>query len=168
MRRVITGQKNGKAVILDDAEVPSGDAMGMTVTGLWATANTPTVPIENLDCIKQFKYTFPKPEGTLLWIWTFPPDKVVAKKAKEKGIDLDAEWRKIFNEDFGRHTTDTVDYDYIVSGEIWLEIDDGVEVHLNAGDCVVQNGVRHAWRNKSDKDCLMLCVLVGANRKKGL
>jgi hypothetical protein len=45
----------------------------------------------------------------------------------------------------GMHTTDTVDFDVIVSGEVFLELDDGSEVLLKAGDCVVQNGTRHAW-----------------------
>src|SRR5205814_587568 len=50
----------------------------------------------------------------------------------------------------GMHTTDTVDIDYIVSGELWLELDDGQEVHLEAGDSVVQNGTRHKWHNRTD------------------
>ena len=33
-------------------------------------------------------------------------------------------------------------------GAIWLELDDGKIVHLKRGDVVVQNGTRHAWRNK--------------------
>ncbi len=44
----------------------------------------------------------------------------------------------------GMHTTDTVDFDVILSGEVYLELDDGAEVLLKAGDCVVQNGTRHA------------------------
>jgi mannose-6-phosphate isomerase-like protein (cupin superfamily) len=168
MRRVVTGQKNEKSVILDDANVPSGDVWGLEVTGLWETANIPRVPLENLDGIKQFHFQFPKPEGTVFWIWSFPPDKELFKKAKEKGTDLEKEWRNLFKDDYGMHATDTVDYDYILSGEIWLEVDDGTEVHLKAGDCVVQNGNRHAWRNKSTKNCLMLCCLVGAKRKKNV
>jgi uncharacterized cupin superfamily protein len=40
----------------------------------------------------------------------------------------------------GMHTTDTVDFDVVMSGEVYLELDDGSEVLLKAGDCVVQNG----------------------------
>ena len=39
------------------------------------------------------------------------------------------------------HTTDTVDFDVILSGEVHLELDGGVEVRLQAGDCVIQNGL---------------------------
>jgi quercetin dioxygenase-like cupin family protein len=63
----------------------------------------------------------------------------------------------------GMHTTDTVDFELILEGEVWLELDDGVEVHLEPGDTVVQNGTRHAWRNHGDKVCRLLVVLVGAH-----
>jgi len=64
----------------------------------------------------------------------------------------------------GMHTTDTVDFDYIISGEVWLELDDGQQVHLQAGDCVIQNGARHAWRNKSSEPCVVAVAIVGARR----
>jgi uncharacterized cupin superfamily protein len=44
----------------------------------------------------------------------------------------------------GMHTTGTVDFDVVVSGEVHLALDDGSEVLLTAGDCLVQNGTRHA------------------------
>ena len=65
----------------------------------------------------------------------------------------------------GMHTTDTIDYGIVMSGEVWLELDDGAEVHLRPGDCVVQNGTRHAWRNKGSETCIMAFVMVGARRK---
>ncbi len=65
----------------------------------------------------------------------------------------------------GMHTTDTVDYDIIVSGDVWCELDDGEEVHLKAGDILVQNGTRHAWRNKSKKPCVMYSIRIGAPRR---
>lgn len=65
----------------------------------------------------------------------------------------------------GMHTTDTVDFDVIVSGEVYLELDNGAEVLLKAGDCVIQNGTRHAWRNRSSEKCVIAVTLVGAERK---
>jgi len=64
----------------------------------------------------------------------------------------------------GMHTTDTVDFDVVLSGEIYLELDDGSEVLLKAGDCVIQNGTRHAWQNRSAKDCISAVALIGADR----
>jgi len=61
-------------------------------------------------------------------------------------------WRKapglaeaMESRDSGMHTTDSVDYGVVISGEITLELDDGATVRLKQGDCVVQNGARHAW-----------------------
>jgi mannose-6-phosphate isomerase-like protein (cupin superfamily) len=67
----------------------------------------------------------------------------------------------------GMHTTDTVDFDVVVSGECWLELDNGAEVLLKPGDCVVQNGTRHAWRNRSSLPCVIAVTLLGANRGAG-
>jgi quercetin dioxygenase-like cupin family protein len=65
----------------------------------------------------------------------------------------------------GMHTTDTIDFEYIISGEVWLELDDGVLVHLRAGDTVVQNGTRHAWRNKGSEPCRIVVFMVGTPRR---
>ena len=64
----------------------------------------------------------------------------------------------------GMHTTDTVDFDVVVSGECYLELDNGAEVLLKPGDCVIQNGTRHAWRNRSADPCVIAVTLVGAKR----
>ena len=64
----------------------------------------------------------------------------------------------------GMHTTDTVDYCVVVRGEMTLELDDGQKVHLRQGDCVVQNGTRHRWRNPLPEPCLMAFISVGGKR----
>ena len=65
----------------------------------------------------------------------------------------------------GMHTTNTIDFEYVISGEVWLELDDGKEIHLRAGDTVVQNGTRHAWRNKRSEPCSLVVCLIGAHRR---
>ena len=67
-------------------------------------------------------------------------------------------------ENIGMHTTDTVDYEFVISGEVVLELDDGAEVTLRPGDTVVQNGTRHAWRNRTSEPAVLVVVLVGAKR----
>ena len=59
------------------------------------------------------------------------------------------------------HTTDTVDYGVVVRGEMTLELDDGKIIYLRQGDCVVQNGTRHRWRNPLAEPCLMAFVSIG-------
>ena len=63
----------------------------------------------------------------------------------------------------GMHTTDTIDFEVVLDGEVWLELDDGAEVHLQTGDTVVQNGTRHAWRNRGDVTARMAVFIVGAH-----
>jgi hypothetical protein len=64
----------------------------------------------------------------------------------------------------GMHTTDTVDYAICLEGELRLELDDGAEVTLTPGTCVVQLGTRHRWENRSDRPALMCYVQIGAVR----
>ncbi|MBJ7356506.1 cupin domain-containing protein [Nocardioides sp.] len=64
----------------------------------------------------------------------------------------------------GMHTTDTVDYAICLEGELCLELDNGAEVTLTPGTCVVQLGTRHAWKNRSDQPALMCYVQIGAVR----
>jgi hypothetical protein len=47
--------------------------------------------------------------------------------------------------EFGRHRTDTLDYDTVVAGTLQLVLD-ADSVDLGPGDCVVLPGVPHAWR----------------------
>ena len=46
------------------------------------------------------------------------------------------------------HRTDSIDYAVVMSGEIDMELDDGVTVRLKAGDVLVQRGTIHNWVNK--------------------
>jgi hypothetical protein len=65
-------------------------------------------------------------------------------------------------EDPAMHKTNTVDYAVVYHGEIWLELDDSETPHLRSGDVVVQNGTRHARRNRGTKPVTMLFFLNGA------
>jgi quercetin dioxygenase-like cupin family protein len=61
----------------------------------------------------------------------------------------------------GMHQTATVDYGIVLDGEVVLELDDGAQTVLTAGDTIVQLGSRHAWRNKSDRPATVAFVLTG-------
>jgi len=60
------------------------------------------------------------------------------------------------------HETTTIDYIVIVEGEIDLAFEDGSEAHLRPGDCVMQGGVMHSWRNRSGKPCTFAAIMIGA------
>jgi mannose-6-phosphate isomerase-like protein (cupin superfamily) len=63
----------------------------------------------------------------------------------------------------GFHRTPSLDFVYVVSGEITLELDEGVERRLSAGDTAVLNGVRHRWHNRGTQDTTIVAVMIGAN-----
>ena len=66
----------------------------------------------------------------------------------------------------GMHTSDTIDFEYVASGEVDLELDDGKIVRLRAGDTLVQNATRHAWQNRGADPCVVVACLIGATRQK--
>lgn len=66
----------------------------------------------------------------------------------------------------GMHTTPTLDYGFVISGQPVLELDDGKCVALNAGDVVVQCSARHAWRNPHTDSARMLFVLLGERQNE--
>jgi hypothetical protein len=43
-----------------------------------------------------------------------------------------------------------------------LELDEGRSTLLRQHDVVVQNGTRHAWRNKTERAATVAFVLIGA------
>ncbi len=59
------------------------------------------------------------------------------------------------------HRTDSIDYAVVISGEIDMELDDA-EVHLKAGDVLVQRGTIHNWVNRGSEPCVIAFVLIGA------
>ena len=61
------------------------------------------------------------------------------------------------------HVTNTVDYLYVLDGDITLELDDG-SVLLHPGDCVVQRETNHSWRNDNDFPVRLVAVMVSLAR----
>ncbi|WP_420638184.1 cupin domain-containing protein [Candidatus Poriferisocius sp.] len=59
------------------------------------------------------------------------------------------------------HRTPTIDFVRITEGTVDLELPDRPPVHLTAGDCVVQRGTEHAWRNTGDGPFTLSAVMVG-------
>jgi oxalate decarboxylase/phosphoglucose isomerase-like protein (cupin superfamily) len=62
----------------------------------------------------------------------------------------------------GMHRTSTIDYAMVLSGEIDMLLDDS-EIHLTAGNVVVQQATNHAWVNRGDAPCRIAFVLVDAD-----
>lgn len=174
-RRVVTGHSDaGKSVIVSDGPSPRHVTItGMkdfSVTGVWATdhgmtglpgSDDPTAKMETFvpgDGGSRFVVTVIPPPGPM------PSPEELAVAGPQMLERLPGLAQAMEPGHPGMHTTDTVDYDIVMSGELVMELDDGAEVTLKPGDIVVQNGTRHAWRNKSAEPVVLYSVLVGAPR----
>ncbi len=143
---------------------------------LWSTDSTPSLPVPGNDPTLEMNSFVAGPGETRFRLVVFPPTGRVGAQPPG-GVDRNAirseALRKLpglaeaLEADLRMHRTDTVDYGVVVSGEIWMELDDGREVHLKAGDCVVQNGTRHGWTNRGHESCLVAFVMIGANPATG-
>jgi len=174
-RRVVTGIRDGKSVFFSDGAVPNAhlhqSIPGFMTSVCWATPCELRLPLDGTDPSHPGINIPPAPGETRLMIVRFPPDSLMANPSFDP-IAADAEQRQhlpglaeLFEREApSMHTTDTVDYDIVLDGEIWLELDDGAEVHLRKGDVAVQCGTRHAWRNKGTLPATMAFVLIGATR----
>ena len=56
------------------------------------------------------------------------------------------------------HITNTLDMIFVLEGDITLRMEDG-EVLLHPGDCVVQRGTNHVWRNTNTTPVKLLGVM---------
>jgi quercetin dioxygenase-like cupin family protein len=60
------------------------------------------------------------------------------------------------------HRTESIDYAVVISGEIEMELDDGVVAKLKAADVLVQRGTIHNWVNRGTEACVIAFVLISA------
>ena len=171
---VVTGQnESGKSVIVRDTPVKPVTLSllpGYEFHRLWGSDSVPELPSDGTPPL-QPRY-FPPQCGFRFAFVTIPPDTTtsvdqigMASALEEMQQKLPGMMEVLEPDHPGMHTTDTVDFDVVVSGEVYLELDDGAEVRLKAGDCVIQNGTRHAWHNRSSEKCVIAVAIVGAVRK---
>lgn len=176
VRRVVTGHTNrGKATVVSDSNVEGTTAPpfpGFEQHTIWGADAPPNFP--DAGSMPPFTQYFPSVGGFRFTVVTFQPESNVrlADVDRESGVkELERIWPGLAaaqeSDNPRMHVSDTVDFEYIISGEIWLELDDGNEVYLKAGDTVVQNGTRHAWHNRSEAPCRMVVCLIGAQRSHG-
>lgn len=174
VRRVVTGHdERGRSVFAsDEAVAPFQPALfaGWGFHALWGADATPAFPDDGSP--PPAATYFPGPGGFRFSFSTIPPagtvgsqdlDEPAATAEVERGMP--GLLAAMEAEDPGMHTTDTVDMEVILSGEVILELDDGAERLLRAGDTVVQNGTRHRWRNPGTEPCVMAIFMAGAHRR---
>lgn len=177
VRRVATGHdESSKAVFASDEEVDPvlvellpGSAFHI----LWGGDEPPTYPDGGSAGSEPDQRTyFPPVGGHRFGLVTFPP----AGTQAPPDLDFSAAMAEVERqlpgmlahaepENPGMHTTDTIDFEVILSGELVLELDDGAEKVLRPGDTVVQNGTRHRWHNRAAEPATMAVFMAGARRR---
>lgn len=111
------------------------------LTDVWASRGMPPAnDPSDADPVPADFAIGPAADGTLFRVVQFPP---------REGEPL---W----------HRTDTLDYNVVVSGELWLLVEGGDEARLGPGDCAVVRGVRHAWENRGTEPCVLAAVAIAA------
>lgn len=151
-RRIVTGHKDGLSVIVEDKKVTnvSEHIPGLIISDIWAT-NTMPVNLNQDISVENTLVPNPPANGTYFRYVRIPPDKElgIPEITKENGPHP------------LMHKTETLDYIIILSGEIYLILDEE-ETLLKTGDIVIQKATNHAWSNRSEQPCIQLAILIDA------
>ena len=165
-RRVVTGHDaKEKAVVLIDAAAPNAKlrkATGLVSTLLWVTEESPADNSGSADAAEREIGVAPPPRGSIFRVVDFPP-------AADFGAVDNAAMLREMRIEAGRgaarhasmHRTQSIDYAVVIAGEIDMLLDDS-EVHLKAGDVLVQRGTNHGWVNRGRENCRIAFVLIDA------
>jgi uncharacterized cupin superfamily protein len=168
IRRVVAGNDDrGVAVALSDG--PSPDVRldparpGFALTRLWVQDATPARAKGIRETLHLPHTLEPPPSGSVCRAVEYPPEAEAIGKITP--ADVRAYFAAVGSP--GASTaaagsphpymqrTSSLDFCFILEGEITLVLDTA-EVHLKAGDAVIQRGTNHAWSNRSDKPCVIV------------
>jgi quercetin dioxygenase-like cupin family protein len=166
MRRLVTGiDADGKSVFVHDGPAPEVTAgAGFELGALWSGDAATRLGDATADAARGRTGTVPPPGATVFTYVVIPPeDDAVSRGGHEPASAASADFH--VEEDGRMHRTDTIDYGVLLKGELWLELDDGREQLLKAGDCFVQNGTRHAWHNRGSEPAVMCVAMIGVARR---
>ena len=169
IRRIVTGNDaQGRSRIVEDGPAPAvrtvAERPGYRVTNLWATQGAPAC-IDAPDMTGELRGVLPPKSGTVVRIIDIPPDlkdpaeRERAMKASFGNLFADADHKPAPGQHPGMHTTTTVDYAILLSGEL-VAIMDEEETVMRAGDVLIQRGTNHAWSNRSDAPARIAFILV--------
>jgi mannose-6-phosphate isomerase-like protein (cupin superfamily) len=169
IKRYVTGHTAaGAAIVMIDDHAPNITELkgwpGAGVTELWVTDETPVDNRGSEDRSLRPMRHDPTRGGTIFRVVEIPPEG-------SSTIDTAATFEQLGSGNKPRaedsqkhptmHKTNSIDYLVVMSGEMWMVMEEG-EVLLKAGDCIIQRGTNHAWKNRGDKPCLIAAILVDA------
>jgi steroid delta-isomerase-like uncharacterized protein len=174
IRRVVTGHDaQGKSIFVSDVQVePTTVSVvpGAEFHQLWGGDTAPSFPG---DGAMPAHTTYFPPVGGFRWgVFSLAPTGVASAQPTADELaaglaELEAKLPGLAQylepDAPGMHTTPTIDFEVIVSGEVTLELDDSATVVLRAGDTIVQNGTRHRWRNDGAARAVIAYFICGAH-----
>ena len=139
MRRVVTGwNEAGEPAILFDDEPTTFDFGFAASAEIWTTETVPADFRQRNDPTTGDFAVEPPIGGSICRIVSYQP-----------GATVDI------------HSTETVDYVIVISGEFTMIVDDR-EIVLSPGDVVVQQATPHGWANRGDEPCVVAAILLTA------
>jgi mannose-6-phosphate isomerase-like protein (cupin superfamily) len=173
IRRVVTGHdERGRAIVLSDGPAPFMHVNKLDPNwysiDLWRTHETPAKIVSQAEePTSGPRRQMPTKNGTVLRINHFPPESETVRTMTP------ADSLRVFEglgnpaaATFGKggrhplmHRTETIDYAIVLSGQITMVMDDQ-DVHLEAGDVLIQCGTNHAWSNRSKEPCMVAFILI--------
>jgi hypothetical protein len=168
VRRIVTQDgKDGKSRAIADGPVESVATdparPGYSSSRVWLTDRTPAGSEDIRGLLARLPHGITPPAGgSLCRIVTIPPDeswrgRIGTAEVRAHFEAMDASAASRYGADAPHpymQQTRTLDFCLVLEGEITLVLD-LEEVHLQAGDTVVQRGTRHAWSNRSGKNCVI-------------
>jgi len=163
VRRIVCiDDEKGKSKAIHDG--PSPDVRtdparpGFSSTRIWVTDGTPA-RLKGVRETVDLPHTLEPPSGgSVCRIVAFPPEERFKGGAREVRAFFQAMGSPGASTYSARsphpytQKTRTLDFCLVLEGEITLVLD-AEEVHLKAGDTVVQRGANHAWSNRSSRPC---------------
>jgi len=173
-RRIVTGHdKNGRAVILEDAPPPRvqriGGPHGPWFFEVWNTRETPAaIDADSGEPPEEGIQLAPPRNGTRIRVLEVPPeDASIASLTPEEarahfaevGAAAASSHKSGGSKHAFMHRTETIDYGIVLQGEITLILDEG-ETVARAGDIVIQRGTNHGWANRGSVPCRIAFILI--------
>ena len=165
IRRIVAGNdKNGRAIIQFDSDAKNvkQPTSSITSTLLWTTDTSPANNEGNEDAANRDIGIPPPPNGSIFRIVEFGPEGSEGPSDEAKYLaSVGAEQHDDARHP-GMHKTNSIDYAIVMSGEIDMLVDDD-EVHVKAGDVVIQRGNNHAWANRGTEPCSIAFILIDSD-----
>jgi mannose-6-phosphate isomerase-like protein (cupin superfamily) len=167
IRRVVTGlDATGHSVVMLDDQLRLSKVRPPNASvNLWATEKVPADFSWNDDRAKLVKGFSPPKGGSSFRVIEFPPVGpevgTLPMNTVMKMVGADAPAKGLPPRYPLMHRTRTVDYAIVLSGEIYMMLDDR-EVLLRPGDLVVQQATNHAWVNRGKTPCRIAFVMLDA------